>query len=257
MNDINRRYDAVLLKVLELLEKGGGHVGSVLSSLHIMVALHFDVMDSGDKFILSKGHAAPGLYGVLQEMGFYRDERLRRHGSPFQGHPDKRFLPECHASTGSLGQGVSIATGMAMAYKRLGRHGRIFVLAGDGECQEGQVWEAIAFAAHHRLNNLVVLVDENGLQHDGSTRRILDLGSLQLKFEAFGFSASEADGHDFCAIADALRMPSNRPRAVVFKTVKGYGFKEFENDPKWHSIKDMPRFLSVVESFRREHQVPV
>lgn len=245
---LDEKYDSVRKRMLAMLSaSGSGHVGSSLSCLHILVALHFRIMDSHDLFVLSKGHAAPALYAVLQERGLYQTEKLRSAGSAFQGHPDVRYLPECHVSTGSLGQGCSMATGIAMGRKLRAKDGLVYVLLGDGECQEGQIWEALLFANHHHLENLVLLIDQNRIQHDGFTENILSLGSISEKFRSFGISCQEANGHHFDEIERALATRSGEgPSAVVFHTQKGHGFAGMQDNPHWHSIKDPVAFRAML-----------
>lgn len=222
-----------------------GHLGGSLSCVEILVALYFDAMRldpadapaKRDRFVLSKGHAAPALYSVLAHKGFMPREELltlRRLGSRLQGHPDMKRTPGVDASTGSLGQGLSIAVGLALAAKHDKTGQRVFAVVGDGELQEGQVWEALMAAAHYGLTNLTVICDNNGLQIDGTNGEVLGLGSLEAKAAAFGWDVTTIDGHDVGVIADAARVRSERPRFIVARTVKGKGVSFMENQVGWH-----------------------
>lgn len=193
-----------------------------------------------DRFVLSKGHAAPGLYAALAERGFFSPEdlkTLRQIGSHLQGHPNMRQTPGVDMSTGSLGQGVSCAVGMALGAKYRAEDMRVYTLLGDGEIAEGQVWEAAMAAAHYRLDNLMVIVDVNGLQIDGATKDVMNSEPLDKKFAAFGFAVFKADGHDFEQLEeafDAARQIKGRPSALLAKTVKGKGVGFMENQAGWH-----------------------
>jgi len=197
-----------------------------------------------DRFLLSKGHAAPALYAILIDLGVLPREAarsLRQLGSPLQGHPDRRFTRGLEISSGSLGQGLSMGVGLALGFRRSGRIARVFVLLGDGECQEGQVWEAALSAAQLRLGRLCAIVDYNGLQHDGPVAQIGDLAPLAAKWVAFGWEALEVDGHDHGAIVAALERPMEaeaRPRVIVARTIKGKGVAFMEHDVAWHGCKD-------------------
>ena len=227
---------------------GSGHPGGSLSAVELMTSVFFNHMrvdpknpkwEDRDRFVLSKGHAAPCYYGVLAAMGFIsRDEyaTFRQLHGMLQGHPDAKKIPGVDASTGSLGQGVSIAVGMALGAKHLGKDTRVFVLAGDGESQEGQIWEAYMAAAHYKLDNLTVIVDNNGLQIDGTNDEVMSLGDLAGKLRAFGFEVFElADGHDLDAIEAALSAQVvGKPKAILAHTVKGKGVSFMENQVGWH-----------------------
>ena len=193
-----------------------------------------------DKFVLSKGHAAPVLYSALAEKGFFPKDKLdtlRKLGSDLQGHPDMHKVPGVEMSTGSLGQGFSSAIGMAIAGKLDDDKGRVYVLLGDGELQEGIVWEAAMAAAHYKLDNLCVIIDRNGLQIDGQTDDIMNVAPITDKFNAFGFFTQDVDGHSFDDIKDAFnkaRQIKDRPSVIVAKTVKGKGVSFMENEVGWH-----------------------
>lgn len=230
---------------------GSGHPTSSMSAVEIAVALYFGgilrhdpknpAWRERDKFILSKGHAAPLLYAVLAEAGYFPTgqlDTLRQIGSPLEGHPNMRRLPGVEASTGSLGQGLSIGVGAALAARLDQAPTRVYVLTGDGELAEGQVWEACMAAAKHRLDNVCAIVDQNGYQQTGPTAEVLDLRPLVPRFEAFGWFAQEIDGHDLNAVLGALRKAQEtkgRPSAIVARTVKGYPIqKMLAADPNHH-----------------------
>ena len=227
---------------------GSGHPGGSLSAVELMTSVFFNHMrvdpsnphdPDRDRFVLSKGHAAPCYYAVLAAKGFIsRDEyaNFRQLHSILQGHPDAKKVPGVDASTGSLGQGCSIAVGMALGAKLQGKDTKVFTLLGDGECQEGQIWEALMSAAHYKLDNLTVMVDNNGLQIDGSNNEVMSLGDLAAKLRAFGFDLYEIDGHDLDAVEAALSAPAavGKPKAILAHTVKGKGVSFMENQVGWH-----------------------
>ncbi len=228
---------------------GSGHPGGSLSAVELMTSVFFNHMrvdpanpkdPARDRFVLSKGHAAPCYYGVLAAKGFIsRDEwaNFRQLHSILQGHPDAKKIPGVDASTGSLGQGLSIAVGMALAAKHQGKDNKVFAIVGDGESQEGQIWEALMSAAHYKLDNLTVIFDNNGLQIDGSNDEVMSLGDLGAKLRAFGLDVIElADGHDLDAIEAALSAPvtPGKPKAIWAHTVKGKGVSFMENQAGWH-----------------------
>ncbi|MDO5417513.1 MAG: transketolase [Lachnospiraceae bacterium] len=229
-------------------DAASGHPGGSLSSVEIMVTLFFDKMnidpanpkmENRDRFVLSKGHAAPGYYGVLAERGFFdkaQFKSFRQINGILQGHPDVKKCPGVDASTGSLGQGVSIAVGMALGARLAGQGVKVYTLLGDGELQEGQVWEAAMAAAHYKLDNLTVIIDNNGLQIDGANDQVMSLGSIKDKFTAFGFEVIEvADGNDLQQVSDAFDAPvSGRPKCILAHTVKGKGVSYMENQVGWH-----------------------
>ncbi|AJC12278.1 MAG: transketolase [Berryella intestinalis] len=253
--DLNQLQEASRQMRISILrsvaEAGSGHPGGSLSCTDILSALYFGGilnhdprnprLESRDRFILSKGHAAPALYAALAHAGYFPVEELltlRKLGTRLQGHPDCRLLPGIEVSTGSLGQGLSIAAGMAAGLVLDGSDATVFTLLGDGECQEGQVWEAAMFSAHRGLDNLVAVVDRNGLQIDGATEDVCDPGDVALKFSAFGWNAVEVDGHDIeavmAALASAKADRSGKPTAIVAHTVKGKGVSFMENQAGWH-----------------------
>ena len=226
-----------------------GHPGGSLSAADLFTYLYFKEMkidpknpkwEERDRFVLSKGHTAPGLYGALANRGFFPVEdlpTLRHIGSYLQGHPNMNETPGVDMSTGSLGQGVSAACGMALAAKHKGMDCRVYTLLGDGEIEEGQVWEAMMFAHHYKLDNLCVIIDNNGLQIDGNIDDVMSPYPIPEKLRAFGFEVAEIDGHDFeqmeAAFAKA-RETKGVPFAIVMKTIKGKGVSYMENQVGWH-----------------------
>lgn len=225
-----------------------GHPGGSLSAADIMTYLYFRQMHidpanprdaKRDRFVLSKGHAAPVLYSVLANRGYFDTEMLRtlRHpDSVLQGHPDMKKIPGVDMSSGSLGQGISAATGMALSAKHFGDDYQVYTVVGDGEIEEGQVWEAAMFASHKKLNNLTVIVDNNNLQIDGSIDTVNSPYPIDEKFRAFGFEVIVIDGHDFDQIESALSRAGtfDKPLAVIANTVKGKGVSFMENQVGWH-----------------------
>ena len=226
-----------------------GHPGGSLSAADIFTYLYFKEMNvdpknpqwsDRDRFVLSKGHCCPSLYAVLALKGFFSMEeltKLRHVGAMLQGHPDMKGTPGIDMSTGSLGQGVSAACGMALCAKIDNKDFRVYTVLGDGECEEGQVWEAAMFAAHKELDNLVIIVDCNGLQIDGSTAQVGGVEPLDTKFESFGFNVINIDGHNFDDIEAALnnaKATKGKPTVIIAKTVKGKGVSFMENQVGWH-----------------------
>ena len=227
-----------------------GHPGGSLSAADIFTYLYFEEMnidpknpkkEDRDRFVLSKGHTAPGLYSALAQRGYFPVEDLKslRHlGSYLQGHPDMKHIPGVDMSSGSLGQGISAAAGMALSAKLSGDSYRVYTLLGDGEIQEGQVWEASMFAGHRKLDNLVVMVDNNGLQIDGKIEDVCSPYPIGDKFKAFNFHVIEnVDAHDFDAIRAAFeeaKATKGMPTAIIFKSVKGKGVSFMENNAGWH-----------------------
>lgn len=226
-----------------------GHPGGSLSAADIYTYLYFEEMNidpkdpkkaDRDRFVLSKGHTAPGYYSTLAHRGFFPVEDLtilRKVGSYLQGHPDMKHIPGVDMSSGSLGQGISAAVGMAISAKLSNDDYRVYTLLGDGEIQEGQVWEAAMFAGSRKLDNLVVIVDNNGLQIDGPIDEVNSPYPIGAKFEAFNFNVVEIDGHDFDQIADAFKQAKEckgKPTAIIMKTIKGKGVSFMENQVSWH-----------------------
>ena len=228
---------------------GSGHPGGSLSAADIITALYFGEMnidpeDPGmegrDKFVLSKGHAVPAQYAALAERGYFPVSdmmTLRKLGSPFQGHGNMHKVPGIEMSTGSLGQGFSASIGMALANKLDANGARVYTLLGDGEIQEGIVWEAAMAAAHYGLSDLTAIVDWNGLQIDGRNEEVMTVAPIADKFRAFGWHVQEIDGHDFgqiFAALDAARAETEKPSAIIAKTVKGKGVSYMEDQVGWH-----------------------
>ncbi|HEY8804535.1 MAG TPA: transketolase, partial [Clostridium sp.] len=196
--------------------------------------------ENRDRLVLSKGHAAPALYAVLAEKGYFPKENLktlRKLGSMLQGHPDMKVTPGVDMSTGSLGQGLSAANGMALAAKLDKKDHKIFVILGDGEVQEGQVWEAAMSSAHYKLDNIIVFLDHNGLQIDGSNDEVMSVSPLDEKFSAFGWKVLKVDGHDMDAIKKVIgeaKLTKGRPTIIIAETIKGKGVSFMENQAGWH-----------------------
>ena len=226
-----------------------GHPGGSLSAADVFTYLYFKEMNvdpenpdwaERDRFVLSKGHCAPSLYAILALKGFFDWEELKtlRHvGAMLQGHPDMKGTPGIDMSTGSLGQGVSTACGMAKAAKMDNKDYRVYTVLGDGECEEGQVWEAAMFASHNNLDNLVVIVDQNGLQIDGTVAEVGGIEPLDDKFRSFGFNVLKVDGHSFEELDKAFanaRETKGMPTAILMQTVKGKGVSFMENQVGWH-----------------------
>ncbi|MGN0034866.1 MAG: transketolase [Coriobacteriales bacterium] len=253
ITELARRANDIRIDIIEMLCKAGsGHPGGSLSAADIMSVLYFSGLlrhdpdhpddPERDRFILSKGHAAPVLYATLAEAGYFPVDELatlRAFGSRLQGHPDSKLLPGVEVCTGSLGQGLSIASGLAAGLQAHATAAvpEVFALLGDGELDEGQVWEAAMFAAAHRLSNLVAIVDNNGLQIDGPNDEVCALGDIAAKFDAFGWRAVEVDGHDVAALVDVIadaRAATDGPVVVVAHTVKGKGVSFMEGQVGWH-----------------------
>ncbi len=244
-----RQLRVEILKMLNTAKSG--HTGGSLSAIDALTALYFHQMrhdpsnpkwEDRDRFVLSKGHAAPALYACLAEAGYFsRDDlkTLRRFGSHLQGHPDMNKTPGVEVCTGSLGQGLSQAVGLAIASKLAGRSARIYSLLGDGEVQEGQIWEATMAAAHFKLDNLCVILDHNGLQIDGEVEKVMNVGPLGPKFLSFNWHVLEVDGHDIQAICQALENADEtegRPTMIIARTVKGKGVPFFEHKASYHGV---------------------
>ena len=228
-----------------------GHPGGSLSAADMFTYLYFKELnvdpknprwEDRDRFVLSKGHCAPGLYAALAHRGFFPVEdllTLRKVGSYLQGHPNMNTVPGVDMSTGSLGQGISTACGMALSAKVQKKNNRVYTLLGDGEIQEGQVWEACMFASHYKLDNLCVIVDNNGLQIDGNVAKVMSPYPIDAKLEAFGFDVQVINGHDFDAIEKAMehaKMVKGKPSAIVMTTIKGKDVSFMEDQAGWHGV---------------------
>lgn len=226
-----------------------GHPGGSLSVADILTVLYFDKMNidpknpkmpNRDRLVLSKGHVAPALYSVLAERGYFeKDElnKLRKFDCMLQGHPDMKSTPGIDMSTGSLGQGLSVANGMALTARLNKKDYKIYVILGDGEVQEGQVWEAAMTSAHYKLDNIIAILDFNGLQIDGSNEEVMNIEPIDQKFLAFGWNVIKIDGHDFNAIGNAIdeaKASNGKPTIIIAKTIKGKGVSFMENNAGWH-----------------------
>lgn len=248
-------------EIIEISHRNhGSHVGSSLSIIDILAALYFNVMrvyprqpwhSNRDRFVLSKGHAALALYTVLAHRGFFPLKMLQaflKDGSLLVGHPEGRTLAGVEATTGSLGHGLSVAAGMAFAAKRSGRRNRVFVLLSDGECDEGEVWEAALFAAHHKLDNLTVIIDYNKLQALGNTSAVLELEPFANKWESFGYSVRQHSGHNFAALTKTLsRVPfvKGKPSVLIAQTTMGKGVSFMEDQLAWHYLEPTDEHLKA------------
>lgn len=234
-----------ILKMLYLCQSG--HPGGSLSCVEILMALYYrtvrvdpkrPTLEDRDRVVLSKGHGCPALYAILADRGFFPREdlwRLRQIDSHLQGHPDMRKTPGVDVNTGSLGQGASIAVGLALGAKYKKASYKVYAVLGDGELQEGMIWEGAMSAAHYKLDNLTLLLDHNGLQIDGTNDQVMSLGDIAAKYRAFGFECFEVDGHDIEALVWALEAPGRgRPKFICCETVKGKGVSFMENNPGWH-----------------------
>jgi transketolase len=232
-----------------IIEAGSGHPGGTLSAADMIAALYFYKLrvrpeepdwEDRDRFVLSKGHCIPIVYAALARLGFFDGsmlKTLRKLGSPLQGHPDRTRLPGIEASTGSLGQGLSVAVGMALAGKLDGASWRVYCMTGDGEVQSGQIWEAAMFAPRHGLDNLCVILDANQVQQTAKVVDILDEEPIIEKWRSFNWHVLEIDGHDIAQIVDALdeaETVTGRPTAIISRTVKGKGVSWMELNPEWH-----------------------
>ncbi|MDW5299291.1 MAG: transketolase [Sedimentibacter sp.] len=228
-------------------EAKSGHPGGSLSAVEIMTYLYYKEMnivdckdENRDRFVLSKGHGAPALYSVLMEKGFIGKDligTLRQVNSKLQGHPDMRKVPGVEASTGSLGQGLSIANGMALAFKLDKKENRVFVLIGDGEMQEGMIWEAAMLANHYKLDNVTAILDHNGLQIDGRNSDVMTIEPIDEKWRAFGWHVIKADGHDFNSLEKAFeerKTVNGKPAVIIAETTKGKGCSFMEDKASWH-----------------------
>ena len=250
LQELKQLANNVRIGILDgVYSAGCGHPGGSLSIADILTYLYFEEMkinpenpkwEDRDRFVLSKGHTAPALYAALAERGFFPKEELltlRRIDSRLQGHPDMKGIPGVDMSTGSLGLGISAACGMALAAKTQGKDYRVYTVVGDGESEEGQVWEAAMFAAHYKLDNLCMILDWNGLQIDGKITEVMNPTPHNLKLSAFGWNVISIDAHDFEQIEAALRAAKaeqGRPTAIIAKSVKGKGVSYMENVAAWH-----------------------
>lgn len=225
--------------LLQIYHANSGHPGGALSCADILTTIYFDAWQEGDKVILSKGHASAALYAVMAEKGWIPKEELttfRALGSRLQGHPSLVKLPYVDASSGSLGQGLSIANGMALGLRLDQKKNSVYVILGDGECQEGQVWEAAMSAAHYRLHHVIAFLDNNGLQIDGTNDEVMRVNPLAKKWKSFGWNVQEIDGHNIAEIQQAIQnaKKSRKPNLILAHTIKGKGVSYMENQCGWH-----------------------
>lgn len=252
MEELKIKAKTVRKNIISMLtEAKSGHPGGSLSAVEILTYLYFKEMNVNpdnpsqqdrDRFVLSKGHGAPVLYSTLAEKGYFPKEellKLRKTGAMLQGHPDMKGTPGIDMSTGSLGQGLSAANGMALAGKLDNKDYRVFVLMGDGEMQEGQIWEAAMTGAHYGLDNVTAFIDNNGLQIDGENKEVMNVEPIEEKWKAFGWHTIRIDGHDFEQIENAVLEAKNtkgKPTVIIAKTVKGKGISFMENEVGWHGV---------------------
>lgn len=252
MQDLQKIANQLRIDVInEIANAKSGHPGGSLSACDIVTTLFFDKMninpqnpnwEDRDCFVLSKGHAAPVLYAALAEKGYFDRKyltTLRKIDSFLQGHPDMKKTPGVDMSTGSLGQGLSVANGMALAGKLNHKDYYIYVLLGDGEIQEGQVWEAAMTSAHYKLDNLIAFLDFNGLQIDGTNNEVMNVNPVDKKFKAFGWNVLVINGHDLNAISEAIdkaKTTTGKPTMIICNTIKGKGVSFMENQVGWHGV---------------------
>lgn len=248
--ELNQMACRIRVDIVNMLEKSqSGHPGGSLSSVEILTALYFKEMnidpknpnwEDRDRFVLSKGHASPVLYSTLAQKGFFAISELdkfRKMGSMLQGHPDMKEIPGVDMTTGSLGQGLAAANGMALAGKIDNKDYRVYAVIGDGEVQEGMIWEAAMFASHNKLDNLTVFLDNNGLQIDGRNSEVLGVEPLDEKFKSFGWNVLKADGHSFDELFSSMkiaRASKGKPTIIICKTIKGKGISYMEDQAGWH-----------------------
>ncbi|MBW2057921.1 MAG: transketolase [Deltaproteobacteria bacterium] len=261
--DLKRTALNIRKKILRMIKTGkSGHIGGAMSCVDVLTALYFRIMRidpnnpgwrERDRFVLSAGHKCLALYAALAERGFFGESLLDTYnhlGTRLPGHPDMHRAPGIEASTGALGHGLSVAGGMAMAAKMDGLDYRVYVITGDGEIEEGSIWEAAAAASHHRLDNLVVFVDRNRLQISGPTRQVMNYEPLDRRWEAFGWTVREVDGHDMSAIlkisAD-IPFEKDRPSVIIANTVKSKGLSFAENKAEYHQWKPTPEELEKAQ----------
>ena len=258
---LEQKATSIRIDILKMLNIArSGHTGGSLSCVDILVELFYEEMKhsprdpalpSRDRFILSKGHAAPAIYAVLADSGYFDKKELltlRRLGTVLQGHPDSKKTRGIEVSTGSLGQGLSMGVGMALGLKIDRVDSRVYVLLGDGELQEGQVWEAAMASAHYELDNICAIVDRNGLQIDGAVEDIMNVEPLSDKWKGFGWNVINADGHSFSALRSAFHVAreiKGRPTVVIAKTLKGKGVSLFENKVHYHGVPPTDEELKI------------
>lgn len=253
--------------VKSITKANSGHTGGSLSVADVLTLLFFHEMnidpqnpkmENRDRFVISKGHGAPALYAVLAEKGYFPTkelESLRQVNHMLQGHPDMKHTPGVDMTTGSLGQGFSAACGMALASKIDNASWRVYTILGDGELEEGQIWEAAMYASHYKLDNLIAFIDNNGLQIDGAITDVMSSLPIDEKFAAFGWHVIHVDGHDMSEIHDAIETAKSiegKPTMIIMKTIKGKGIPEIEGKAAWHgkapSVEESERFIKILEA---------
>ena len=237
LEDISKEIRRNIL--FQVYNASSGHVGGALSCVDILVAIYFNLINEGDKVVLSKGHASAALYATLAEIGFFSKEELatfRKLNSRLQGHPSCLKTPGVDASSGSLGQGLSIANGIALAFKMDNKDNYVYAILGDGEIDEGQIWEAAMTANHYKINNLIAFLDYNKLHIDGTNDEVMRIAPVNEKFKAFGFYVQEINGHDFNEIISAVKnaKQQDKPSMIIANTIKGKGVSFMENKCEWH-----------------------
>lgn len=250
MNNLELTIKELRVDIIESIASAkSGHPGGSLSAIDMLAVLYLEKInvdvknpnyENRDRFVLSKGHVAPALYAVLAKKGFFDKSNLktlRKNDSFLQGHPDMKHTPGVDISTGSLGQGLSLANGMALAAKVDKKNYKVYIMLGDGEVQEGQIWEAAMTSAHYKLNNVIAFLDHNGLQIDGTNEQIMNINPIDEKFKSFGWNVIKIDGHDLDEISKAIDVAQNskdQPTVIIAKTIKGKGVSFMENDGSWH-----------------------
>lgn len=264
---LKKKAKDIRISILKMITKAkSGHTGGSLSIADLMTLLYFKEMnvfpcDSKnkfrDRFVLSKGHAAPAVYAVLAEKGFFKKEELnhlRQINCMLQGHPDMKHTPGIDMTTGSLGQGISAACGIALSGKIDNADWNVYTVLGDGELEEGQIWESVMYASHYKLDNIIAFVDNNGLQIDGAITDVMSSLPIKDKFESFGWNAISVNGHDFNELHEAIetaKVTKNKPTVIIMKTVKGKGIPEIEGLAGWHgkapSQEQCERFIKILE----------
>lgn len=255
VKEIENKASLIRCETIRMMcESGSGHPGPCLSAIDILVALYFHILridpenpnwNERDRFVLSKGHACPALYAILAYKGYFPKEKLntlRQINSILQGHPDMTKTPGIDMTSGSLGHGFSASIGIALGGKLDKKEYKVFVMLGDGECQEGLVWEGAMAASHYKLDNLIAIVDYNKLEYDGEVSKIMEVAPLVDKWKSFGWHTKRIDGHNMEEILDALNEAievKDKPAVIIADTIKGKGVSFMENDYKWHSIVDV------------------
>lgn len=272
IEELEKKAKQVRIGIIEAVYNAkSGHPGGALSCADILTALYFKEMqinpknpkwEDRDRFVLSKGHASAGLYSVLANRGYFPIEQLktfRKFGSILQGHPEQKNVPGVDMSTGSLGQGLSCANGMALASRINTKLYRVYCLVGDGEIEEGQIWEAAMSASHYHLDNLCVIVDNNNLQIDGEITKVMSSYPIDKKWESFGFNVITIDGNNMQQIVTALeeaKTVKQKPTAIIAKTIKGKGISFMENQVGWHGkAPNEEQYIKAIEELKKEEEI--